>query len=141
MLRHNLELFDALQRQIEACDVQVEACLADLARRAAPAAAALPAERSHCRPRGNEPHFDLRTPLHRLAGTDLSQLDDIGPYNALRLLSEIGTDMSRWPSQRHFTSWLTWRRTTRSQAAACLVLQSGSSVTYWHQVMRPCRAR
>lgn len=107
VLKQILELFDALQRQIEACDVQVEACLADLANRAAPAAGALPAERSHRRPRGNEPHFDLRTPLYRLAGTDLSQLDGIGPYNALRLLSEIGTDMSRWPSERHFTSWLT----------------------------------
>ena len=46
-------------------------------------------------------------PLHQLTGTDLSQLDGIGPYNALRLLSEIGTDMSRWPTEKHFTSWLT----------------------------------
>ena len=38
---------------------------------------------------------------------DLSQIDGIGPYTALRLISEIGTDMSRWPSERHFTSWLT----------------------------------
>jgi len=106
-LKQNLELFDALQRQIDECDVQIESNLAELARRAAPTAATLPVERSRRRPRGNEPNFDLRTPLHRLAGTDLSQLDGIGPYNALRLLSEIGTDMSRWPSQQHFTSWLT----------------------------------
>jgi len=38
---------------------------------------------------------------------DLTQLDAIGPYSALRLLSEIGTDMSRWPTEKHFTSWLT----------------------------------
>lgn len=106
-LKQNLELFDALQRQIDECDAQIESNLAELARRAAPAAAPLPAERSRRRPRGNEPNFDVRTPLHRLAGTDLSQLDGIGPYNALRLLSEIGTDMSRWPSESHFTSWLT----------------------------------
>jgi hypothetical protein len=37
----------------------------------------------------------------------LSQIDGIGPYNALRLLSEIGTDMHRWPTEKHFTSWLT----------------------------------
>ena len=29
------------------------------------------------------------------------------PHNALRLLSEIGTDMNRWPTEKHFTSWLT----------------------------------
>ena len=38
---------------------------------------------------------------------DLSQIDGIGPYNALRLLSEIGTDMTRWATEKHFTSWLT----------------------------------
>jgi transposase len=42
-----------------------------------------------------------------LTGVDLSQIDGIGPYNALRLLSEIGTDMTRWPTEKHFTSWLT----------------------------------
>jgi hypothetical protein len=42
-----------------------------------------------------------------LTGVDLTQLDAIGPYSALRLLAEIGTDMSRWPTEKHFTSWLT----------------------------------
>ena len=42
-----------------------------------------------------------------MTGVDLSQLDGIGPYTALRLLSEIGTDMTRWPTDKHFTSWLT----------------------------------
>ena len=58
-------------------------------------------------PKDNEPRFDIRTPLHQLTGVDLSQIDGIGPYNALRLLSEIGTDMARWPTAKHFTSWLT----------------------------------
>ena len=38
---------------------------------------------------------------------DLTQIDGIAPYTALKLLSEIGTDMSRWPTEKHFTSWLT----------------------------------
>ena len=67
----------------------------------------LPAARRRQKPQHNEPRFDLRTPLHQLTGVDLSQIDGIGPYNALRLLSEIGTDMSRWPTAKHFTSWLT----------------------------------
>jgi transposase len=45
--------------------------------------------------------------LHQVTGIDLAQIDGIGPYNALRLLSEIGTDMTRWPTEKHFTSWLT----------------------------------
>lgn len=51
--------------------------------------------------------LDLRTPVHQLTGVDLSQIDGIGPDNVLRLLSEIGTDMTRWPTAKHFTSWLT----------------------------------
>jgi transposase len=107
VLKQNLEIYDALQRQIEVCDSQVEAHLADLARKAAPPPTSLPPTRPRRKPRANEPHFDVRTPLHRLTHADLSQIDGIGSHNALRLVSEIGTDMSLWPSERHFTSWLT----------------------------------
>ena len=55
----------------------------------------------------NEPRFELRSPLHQLTGVDLTQIDAIGPYTALRLVSEIGTDMTRWPTAKHFTAWLT----------------------------------
>ena len=60
------------------------------------------------KPRDNEPRFEIRTPLYQLTGgVDLTQIDGIAPYTALKLLSEIGTDMSRWPTEKHFTSWLT----------------------------------
>ena len=55
----------------------------------------------------NAPRFEIRSPLHQLSGVDLTQIDAIGPYTALRLIAEIGTDMTRWPSEKHFTSWLT----------------------------------
>ena len=67
----------------------------------------MPPPRSKRKPHDNEPRFEIRGPLHRVSGTDLAQLDGIGPYNALRLISEIGTDMSRWATEGHFTSWLT----------------------------------
>jgi transposase len=107
VLRQNLELYDAFQHQIESCDTQVEGHLRTLAASAAAPQAPLPAARSRRRARSNEPHFDVRTPLHQLSGADLSQIDGIGPYNALRLISEIGTDMSRWATEHHFTSWTT----------------------------------
>lgn len=106
-LQQNLELFDVYHQQLAASDTAIEAHLARLAAAAAPPPTALPPARRRQKPRENEPRFDLRTPLHQLTGVDLSQLDGIGPYNALRLLSEIGTDMSRWPTDKHFTSWLT----------------------------------
>lgn len=106
VLQQNLEIFDTLQRQIEFCDKQVEAHLQQLTAKSASASKPIPAARPRGRWRG-EPRFDLRTPLYQLTGADLSQIDGIGPYNAVRLVSEIGTDMSRWATERHFTSWLT----------------------------------
>ena len=107
VLQQNLELFDAYQRQLAACDVAIEAHLAQLAPSLASPVTPLPPARPRQKPRRNEPRFDLRTPLHQLTGTDLSQIDGIGPYGALRLIAEIGTDMGRWPTAQHFTSWLT----------------------------------
>ena len=55
-----------------------------------------------------EPRFEIRTSFHQLTGgTDLTQIDGIAPYTALKLISEIGTDMTRWAAENHFTSWRT----------------------------------
>jgi transposase len=107
VLGQNLELYDAFQRQIESCDTQIEGHLKTLAASTATPETPLPAARSRRKARSNEPRFDVRTPLHQLTGADLSRIDGIGPYNALRLISEIGTDMSRWPTESHFASWTT----------------------------------
>ena len=45
--------------------------------------------------------------LYQLTGVDLTQIHGIGPYLALRLVSECGTDLGKWPTAKHFTSWLT----------------------------------
>jgi transposase len=108
VLQQNLELFDVCQHQLAACDRAIEAHVQTLIAPLNPPATPLPAPRVTRKPHLNEPHFELRTPLHRLTGgVDLTQIDGIGPYNALTLLAEIGTDMSRWPTEKHFTSWLT----------------------------------
>jgi transposase len=107
VLQQNLELFDTHQAQLTACDRAIEAHLAQLVATTAPPAAPLPAARRRQKPRDNEPRFELRPLLHQLTGVDLSQIDGIGPYNALRLIAEIGTDMARWSTDKHFTSWLT----------------------------------
>jgi transposase len=108
VLKQNLELFDACQTQLTACDLALETHIRTLTAHMALPVAPLPAPRVTKKPRNNEPRFEIRAPLHQLTtGVDLSQIDGIAPYTALKLLSEIGTDMSRWPTEKHFTSWLT----------------------------------
>jgi transposase len=106
-LRQNLEMFDTIQRQIRDCDREVETLLHQLAQKHDKSKGVLPRPRSKFKCSDNEPRFEIRDPLFRLSGVDLTQIDGIAPYTALRLIAEIGTDMSRWPTYKHFTSWLT----------------------------------
>jgi transposase len=107
-LRQNFETFEFYQRQIAECDKAIETQLTQLAQHHQPPVQELPKARSRCKFRRNEPRVELRAPLHRISGgADLSQIDGIGPYGALQLIAEIGTDMSRWPTAKHFTAWLT----------------------------------
>jgi len=90
------------------CDRVIETHLQTLTAQVTSGATPLPTSRRSTRRRANEPRFDIRTPLHQLTGgVDLTQIDGIGPYTALKLIAEIGTDMNRWPTEKHFTSWLT----------------------------------
>ena len=54
----------------------------------------------------NEPRFDARARLYGVCGVDLTAIEGIDETTALVLLSEIGTDLNRWPSLKHFASWL-----------------------------------
>lgn len=107
VLGQHLALFDAFQIQLQACDREVESFLEELAHATEAPPQELPPPRTRFRRQANVPRFDIRPLLHRLTGTDLTQIDAIGPYTALGLVSEIGTDMSRWSTEKHFTSWLT----------------------------------
>ena len=41
-----------------------------------------------------------------MTGVDLTRIDGVDAYRALKVISEIGTDMTKWPSTKHFASWL-----------------------------------
>lgn len=103
-LRHALELYDVHQTKIAECDTEIEAVLRTLNAEQLPPAAPLPKAR-HAKSR-NEPKFDARSALYTLLGADLTQIHGFGPYTVLRLVAECGDDMSKWPTAKHFTSWL-----------------------------------
>jgi transposase len=61
------------------------------------------------RVRGRKPHdrrFNVRTALYYLVGIDLTAIEGIDEVQALTLISELGTDFTKGPSGKHFTSWL-----------------------------------
>lgn len=50
--------------------------------------------------------FDVRSHLNGMVGTDLTTIPGIDASTALKLISEIGIDIGRWPSAKHFCAWL-----------------------------------
>ena len=100
-LKQALAAFDFCVTQLAECDQAIEAQLCVL--QAHEGSAAPSKKRS--RPR-NAPKFDLRQRMFQMCGVDLTRIDGIEVTTALVVLSEIGTDMSRFTSIKHFTSWL-----------------------------------
>jgi transposase len=103
-LRQAYELYQFHQRQITECDRQIEAELAQFPNRAG--------EKPHTvkpRKRGrksNHVRFEATGPLFRAFGVDLTLIEGIDVATALVILAEIGVDVSRFPTEKHFASWL-----------------------------------
>lgn len=57
-------------------------------------------------PSGGKPGSSLDEALLRMSGVDLASIDGIDTTTALKIIAEIGIDMSRWKSDKHFASWL-----------------------------------
>jgi transposase len=138
VLRQNLELFDTFQRQIQTCDGEIESLLRTLAAKQRRPKAPVPSPRRKPKFCDNEPRFEIRDPLYRLAGADLTQIDSIGPYTALKLIAEIGTDMSRWPTEKHFTSWLTLAPKNKITGGRLISSRTQPSANRAATVLRMC---
>ena len=100
-LKQALEAFDFIGRQLAECDQEIEAQLQHLQTHDGEPAKGK--KRSRAR---NAPKFDLRTQLFKMCGVDLTRIDGIDVTTALAVISETGTDMSRFPTVGNFTSWM-----------------------------------
>ena len=103
-LAQALELYLFYQDKIAECDREIKAQLErfeDHSHGDPPAA-----KSGRRRSKGNAPRFDVWTHLYRMTGVDLTRIDGVDAYTALKVISEIGTDMTKWPSAKHFASWL-----------------------------------
>ncbi|MEM4204401.1 MAG: transposase, partial [Candidatus Methanomethylicaceae archaeon] len=107
VLRQSLELFDFYTAQIEACNAEIERRFA-----AIPPRWDTPAELPELPPAKpdsktkNKPADSTRAELFRITGVDLVAVDGISAGLAMNIISEVGTDMSRFPTEKHFCSWL-----------------------------------
>ena len=102
-LGQSVMLYDTYQTQIRACDEAIEQQLHSF--ETTHSDTPLPAAK-HKKKSANAPAFDVRSELYRLLGVDLTQVEGVSDVTALKVIAEIGTDMTRWKSEKHFASWL-----------------------------------
>lgn len=106
-LRQALSLYDIYDSKIHECDTELEAMYQDLEAPGSPddPPTQPPAPRTG-KPRKNQAHFDLAASLYAMAGVDLTRANGIDALTVQTVVSEIGTDVSAWPTYKHFSSWL-----------------------------------
>ena len=102
-LTQALELYRAYQDRIAECDREIEVQLLRFEDRSD---GEPPAPNGKKRNQKNAPRFDVQGQLYRMTGVDLTRIDGVDAYTALKVISETGTDMTRWQSAKHFASWL-----------------------------------
>jgi len=107
ILTQALALFDDYTAKISDCDAQIERTVAAMQSRAEPNAAlpALPAAKPNSRSK-NQPSATTRAQLARITGVDLVAVTGLAAATVQTIISEIGTDMSKFPTVKHFCSWL-----------------------------------
>ncbi len=107
VLKLAFELYHTYEEKIQACDQEILAETArlpekvDLALRPLP-----PRKEGRAASKDKMLDQDLREWLYRKLGVDLTAIEGIGVMTGLVMLTEVGPDLSRFPSEKHFTSWL-----------------------------------
>lgn len=106
VLKQSLAQYDFYLRQIQECDAEMEAMYAALPPSDPESRAPSPPKPKGGTPRKNQANYDLATALYELVGVDLTAIDGIDALTAQKIITEIGLDVSAWPTVKHFTSWL-----------------------------------
>lgn len=105
ILKQAVELYDFYDQQLQHCDTELGALYDQFSPPEDPRSSPPPPRMQ--KRRKNQSYFDLSPALYRMTGgVDLTQIDGVDELTAQKVLSEIGTDMSKWPTEKHFASWL-----------------------------------
>lgn len=103
-MKQAYELYQFHHVQIAECDTRIAAELAKLPDRSNGNPPSPKPRR--CGRKANNLRFEACGPPFRALGVDLTEIEGIDVGTALVILSEIGVDVSRFPTEKHFAAWL-----------------------------------
>ena len=106
-LKQMLDLYDYYSSLVVQLDAQTETMYAHLPSLVNQKDRPLkPLKRNVHKKNKNAPTFDLRTQLYRICGVDIVQVDGLNTSTVQDIITDIGTDMSKWKTSKHFCAWL-----------------------------------
>lgn len=114
VLNQALQNYRQIQQQIAQCDLGIEKQLAQIADCTKPGQASEPRppllDSTNAKPRQTKPkdalELSMAGHLKRILGVDLTAIPGLNVLAVLTLLSEIGTNMTKWRNEKAFVSWL-----------------------------------
>lgn len=130
VLAQSLAMYDSLAQRVLECDAKIEALLAPLKRHEIELAGATK------RGSPNPLAFNARLALAGWAGVDLTRINGISEGAALTILSEVGPDLSRFASVKHFCSWLTLCPGTKISGGKVLSARTRRSANRVRQALK-----
>ncbi|MEO7649750.1 MAG: IS110 family transposase [Bryobacteraceae bacterium] len=108
-LKQRLSLYRSHRDLIDDCDKEIEKLVASFEPRVDPDEKPMPEDRKQKqrkrKKKSGDPDFNMRAEAYKLFGVDLTQIPGLMTL-VFMLFSEVGRDMSRWPTAAHFVSWL-----------------------------------
>jgi transposase len=106
-LRQSLQIYETYHQLVKECDQTIQNHLERFEPQIDPQLAPIPpSTQIHKKPRGNDPNFDLRSYLYRIIGVDLTQIDGVQATTAHVFFTEVGLNLSAFPTSKHFCAWL-----------------------------------
>jgi transposase len=103
-LQQAYDLYRFHHRQIDECDAMLAQELAQLPNRSQ--GKSFTPRSAKKGGKANDLRFDACGPLFKALGVDLTEIEGIDVGTALVILAELGVDVSRFPTEKHFASWL-----------------------------------
>ena len=107
VLRQAFELYHTYQQKIEHCEQEIVRAIAQLPDKVDPSLKPLAARKEGSKPQRDQiAGQDMRLQLYCKTGVDLTAIEGIGVLTSLVVFTEVGPEVSRFRTEKHFCSWL-----------------------------------
>lgn len=106
VLQQAVELYDYYQKQISECEQQIKALIQSFESKRENDEASQSNLSNRIHKKQKKVDESIQREIIRITNVDLTQVDGLNTTNVLTLISEVGLDMSKWKTEKHFTSWL-----------------------------------